>query len=99
MVRLILLAYRSQKTAEKDLKSMLERLKKQNTEIPTFGVYFNCASRGEALYGRPNVDTNFIHQILGEFPLIGFFGAYEMAQMPQGVQLYSYTGVLVLIYL
>ena len=92
-------AYRNQKTAEKDLKSMLYRLKNKNDEIPTFGIYFNCASRGDALYGQPNVDINYIRQILGEFPLIGFFGAYEMAQMPQGVQLYSYTGVLVLIYL
>jgi len=92
-------AYRSQKTAEEDLKLMLKRLKKANIDIPTFGIYFNCASRGEALYGRPNVDTELIREILGEFPLIGFFGAYEMAQMPHGVQLYSYTGVLVLIYL
>ncbi len=92
-------AYRNQKTAEKDLKSMLYRLKNKNDEIPTFGIYFNCASRGDALYGQPNVDINNIREILGEFPLIGFFGAYEMAQMPQGVQLYSYTGVLVLIYL
>ena len=92
-------AYRNQKTAEKDLKSMLYRLKNKNNEIPTFGIYFNCASRGDALYGKPNVDINYIREILGEFPLIGFFGAYEMAQMPQGVQLYSYTGVLVLIYL
>mgnify|MGYP001338366147 CR=1 FL=1 len=92
-------AYRNQKSAEKDLKLMLNRLKEQNIEIPTFGIYFNCASRGEALYGRPNVDVDFIREILGEFPLVGFFGAYEMAQMPQGVQLYSYTGVLVLIYL
>ena len=78
---------------------MLHRLKKKNDEKPTFGIYFNCASRGDALYGKPNVDITYIQEILGEFPLIGFFGAYEMAQMPQGVQLYSYTGVLVLIYL
>ena len=78
---------------------MLLRLKKQNSNSPTFGIYFNCASRGEALYGRSNVDTQIIREILGEFPLIGFFGAYELAQMPQGVQLYTYTGVLVLVYL
>ena len=92
-------AYRNKKAAEEDMRLMLKRLKKQNENIPTFGLYFNCASRGEALYGRPNVDTKIIREMLGEFPLIGFFGAYEMAQMPQGVQLYSYTGVLVLIYL
>ena len=92
-------AYRSPKTAEEDLREMLLRLKKQNSDSPTFGMYFNCSSRGEALYKRSNVDTQLIREILGEFPLIGFFGAYELAQMPQGVQLYTYTGVLVLVYL
>ena len=37
-------AYRNPKAAEKDLKLMLHRLKKKNDEIPTFGIYFNCAS-------------------------------------------------------
>ena len=92
-------AYRSPKSAEDDLREMLLRLKKQNPGSPTFGMYFNCASRGEALYGRPNVDTQLFRETLGDFPLIGFFGAFEMAQMPQGVQLYTYTGVLVLVYL
>ncbi len=92
-------AYRSPKTAEDDLREMLQRLKKQNENVPTFGIYFNCASRGEALYGRQNVDTQLIRETLGEFPLIGFFGGYEIAQMPQGTQLYTYTGVLVLVYL
>ena len=92
-------AYRSPKTAENDLREMLLRLKIQNPDSPTFGMYFNCASRGEALYGRPNVDTQLIRETLGDFPMIGFFGAYEMAQMPQGVQLYTYTGILVLVYL
>ena len=71
----------------------------EEPEPPAFGVYFNCAARGEALYGRPDVDTEVIREILGEFPLIGFFGGYELARVPAGLQLYSYTGVLVLVYL
>ena len=92
-------AYRNHKSAEIDIRAMLTRLKNKNTNTPDFGIYFNCASRGEALYGRSNVDTQIIKEILGEFPLIGFYGGYELAQMPQGVQLYTYTGVLVLVYL
>ncbi len=92
-------AYRNHKSAEIDIRAMLTRLKNKNTDTPDFGIYFNCASRGEALYGRSNVDTQIIKEILGEFPLIGFYGGYELAQMPQGVQLYTYTGVLVLVYL
>ncbi len=92
-------AYRNHKSAEIDIRAMLTRLKNKNSNIPDFGVYFNCASRGEALYGRNNVDTQVIKEILGEFPLIGFYGGYEMAQMLKGVQLYTYTGVLVLVYI
>jgi len=92
-------AFRNPNAAEKDLKLMLNRLKKQNVNTPTFGIYFNCASRGETLYEKPNVDTKLIRETLGEFPMIGFFGAYELAHLPQGVQLYSHSGVLVLIYL
>ena len=92
-------AYRNHKSAEIDIRAMLTRLKNKNTNTPDFGIYFNCASRGEALYGRSNVDTQIIKEIMGEFPLIGFYGGYELAQMPQGVQLYTYTGVLVLVYL
>ena len=92
-------AYRNHKSAEIDIRAMLTRLKNKNRKTPDFGIYFNCSSRGEALYGRSNVDTLIIREILGEFPLIGFYGGYEMAQMSQGVQLYTYTGVLVLVYL
>ncbi|MBF0280665.1 MAG: FIST C-terminal domain-containing protein [SAR324 cluster bacterium] len=85
-------------TAENDLYTMLDRLKTSNSETPAFGIYFNCAARGESLYGRPNVDTEAIRETLGAFPIIGFMGGFEMASVPAGLQLYSYTGVLVLFY-
>lgn len=90
--------YRNAITAENDLHAMLERIKQKNPGTPMFGIYFNCAARGESLYQRPNVDTEAIRETLGEFPLIGFFGGFEMASVPAGLQLYSYTGVLVLFY-
>ncbi|MGK5094604.1 FIST N-terminal domain-containing protein [Deltaproteobacteria bacterium TL4] len=89
---------RSAAAAEQDMWQMLQRLKAKNAQTPTLGFYFNCASRGEALYGYRNVDTQAIKEELGDFPLIGFFGGYEMASVSQGVQLYSNSGVLVLIY-
>lgn len=90
--------YRNAITAENDLYAMLERIKTTNPNTPVFGVYFNCAARGESLYQRPNVDTEAIRETLGDFPIIGFFGGFEMASVPAGLQLYSYTGVLVLFY-
>ncbi|GIR31017.1 MAG: hypothetical protein CM15mP45_03130 [Deltaproteobacteria bacterium] len=90
-------AYRSAVSARDDLNAMLKRMKKEKP--PSFGIYFNCAARGEALYGKSDVDIQLIHEQLGDFPLAGMFGGYEMAKVPSGLQLYTYTGVLVLIYL
>lgn len=90
--------FRDSVRAEYDLQRMLERLKAKNDATPTFGIYLNCAARGENLYGMPDVDTQAIFDTFGEFPLIGFFGAFEMAALPQGLQLYTYTGVLLLVY-
>ena len=90
-------AYRSAISARDDLNAMLKRMKKEKP--PSFGIYFNCAARGEALYGKSDVDIQLIHEQLGDFPLAGMFGGYEMAKVPRGLQLYTYTGVLVLIYL
>ncbi len=92
------LAYRSPVTAEQDLRAMLERIRTEDPRTPAFGFYFNCAARGSQLYGRDNVDTEAIREILGEFPLIGCLGGYELATVPFGLQLYTYTGVLVLVY-
>lgn len=91
------LAYRSGPTAEQDLYDMLNRLKQSVPKTPTFGIYLNCSARGPGLYGRPDVDSHAIREVLGEFPLIGFFGGYELASVSMGLQLYSYTGVLLLV--
>ena len=53
-------AYRSAVSARDDLNAMLKRMKKEKT--PSFGIYFNCAARGEALYGKSDVDIQLIHE-------------------------------------
>ncbi len=95
---LVSLMLRSSATAQQDLYSMLQRLKEQNPETPAFGFYFNCAGRGEGLYGHSNVDVEAIEETLGTFPLIGFEGGFQFASVPAGLHLYIYTGVLVLVY-
>jgi len=90
---------RNSMTAEEDMFLMLRELWNNNPKTPSFGVYFNCIARGESLYGRENVETQAIQEVLGEFPLVGFFGEYELATLPQGVNMFSYTGVLLLVYL
>jgi small ligand-binding sensory domain FIST len=84
--------------AREDLNQMLRRQAENlGGKKPAFGVYFNCCARGSSLYGIPGIDSAYISQALGEFPLIGMFGGYELAPLGKANHLFAYTGVLALI--
>jgi small ligand-binding sensory domain FIST len=83
--------------AREDLEQMLLRQNdKLNGRKPVFGMYFNCCARGNSLYGIPGIDSAYIRQALGDFPLIGMFGGYELAPLGRANHLFAYTGVLAL---
>jgi small ligand-binding sensory domain FIST len=84
--------------ARDDLQEMLNRQRAHlNGTKPAFGFYFNCCARGSSLYGIPGIDAAYIKQSLGDFPLIGMFGGYELAPLGRANHLFAYTGVLVLV--
>ena len=84
--------------ARDDLAQMLYRqVEMLGGKKPAFGLYFNCCARGSSLYGLPGIDSAYIAQALGDFPLIGMFGGYELAPLGQTNHLFAYTGVLALI--
>jgi small ligand-binding sensory domain FIST len=62
---------------------------------PAFGLYFNCAGRGQGLFGAADHDIGLIREALGEFPLAGFFGNGEFAPVGGRNHFHNYTGVLV----
>jgi len=97
--QLISFTVRQATMAREDLKEMLERVaRKRQTEKPfKFGFYFNCCARGTPLYGYSGIDTAYITHVLGEIPIIGFFGNSELAPLRNTNYLFTYTGVLVLI--
>ncbi|HEX7929091.1 MAG TPA: FIST N-terminal domain-containing protein [bacterium] len=88
--------HRNPETAERDMSRMVNTVAGQLSGAPDFGIYFDCAARGKGLYGRPDVDVQAIHKRLGDFPLIGMFGGFEVATALGIPQVYTYTGVLVL---
>lgn len=89
---------RDPQRAREDLNQMLERqLKNLGGRPPGFGLYFNCCARGTSLYGIPGIDTAYIRQALGDIPLIGFFGNFELGPLGGRNHLLAYTGVLALI--
>jgi len=94
----MIFAMRDGQRARDDLAQMLYRqVEMLGGKKPAFGLYFNCCARGSSLYGLPGIDSAYIAQALGDFPLIGMFGGYELAPLGQTNHLFAYTGVLALI--
>ena len=94
----MIFAMRDGPRAREDLDQMLRRqIEKLKGRKPGFGMYFNCCARGNSLYGIPGIDSAYICQALGDFPLIGMFGGYELAPLGRANHLFAYTGVLALV--
>jgi small ligand-binding sensory domain FIST len=94
----IIFTLRDGERAREDLNQMLQRqVASLGQRGPAFGFYFNCCARGSSLYGIPGIDSAYIRQALGDFPLIGMFGGYELAPLGRANHLFAYTGVLALI--
>jgi small ligand-binding sensory domain FIST len=94
----MIFAMRDGQRAREDLGQMLQRhVATLGGKKPAFGLYFNCCARGSSLYGFSGIDSAYIHQALGDFPLIGMFGGYELAPLGRANRLFAYTGVLALI--
>lgn len=94
----MIFALRDGQRAREDLNQMLARQAARLAgKKPVFGLYFNCCARGASLYGTEGIDTAYIRQALGDFPLIGMFGGYELAPLGRANHLFAYTGVLALI--
>ena len=94
----MIFAMRDGQRAREDLDQMLGRQAEAlGGKKPAFGFYFNCCARGSSLYGIAGIDSAYIRRALGDFPLIGMFGGYELAPLGRANHLFAYTGVLALV--
>ncbi|MBW8369752.1 MAG: FIST C-terminal domain-containing protein [Thiobacillus sp.] len=88
----LLFCRRDQQTAEEDLLRMLSAIGAQMNAPIRGGVYYSCLGRGQHMFGAPNRELGLIRDVLGDFPLVGFFANGEISHN----RLYGYTGVLTL---
>jgi small ligand-binding sensory domain FIST len=78
-------------TASQDMRRMLETLKSRSDgKTIRGGVYYSCLGRGRHQFGKESEELKMISQVLGEFPLVGFFANGEIFHN----RLYGFTGVL-----
>jgi small ligand-binding sensory domain FIST len=88
----VMFVRRDSKSAEEDLIYMVESVKRRLPSSPKGGIYFSCIARGPSLFGSEGAEIGILSQVLGDFPLVGFFGNGEISNN----RLYGYTGVLCL---
>jgi small ligand-binding sensory domain FIST len=62
----------------------------------SFGVYFDCASRGTELYGIEELDLRLIEKSLGAFPLLSLRTSFELGPSGGATGVHLFTGVLAL---
>ena len=88
----ILFCRRDPDSARRDMTRMVQQLAGRLDKPPKAGVYVSCVARGAGLFGDAGVETGFIRESFGQFPLIGFFANGEISRD----RLYGHTGVLTL---
>ena len=88
----VMFVRRDPKSAEEDLIAMLENLKARLPGPPRGGVYFSCTARGPNMFGEEGKEMSIVKDILGDVPMVGFFGNGEVSNN----RVYGYTGVLAL---
>lgn len=89
----LLFVRRDPEGARKDLRRMLESLARRLAGRKIRGgVYISCVSRSPHLFGEAGLESETIHGILGDFPMVGFAANGEICHD----RLYNFTGVLAL---
>jgi small ligand-binding sensory domain FIST len=74
----IIFCKRDGSTAMEDMERMLRDLKKRCNSPIKGGVYVSCLGRGREQFGDNSEEARFIHAVLGDFPLVGFFANGEI---------------------
>ncbi len=90
-------ALRNGERSRDDLKATLEEMNARAAPPPVFGLYFDCVSRGAALYNIPDHDSAYIARYFGHLPIAGFFTGFEIGPLGAGYGMLQYSGVLALI--
>lgn len=88
----MIFCHRDGNTAREDLLRMLQQIKSRIKGSIRGGIYVSCVGRGRNQFGDNSEEVQLIRDILGDFPLTGFFANGEIHKS----QFYGFTGVLTL---
>jgi small ligand-binding sensory domain FIST len=75
-------------------RTMAHALERMGKSPPSWGLYFDCASRGSTLYGIDGLDLGLIEKSLGAFPLLSMRTAFELGPAGDATSVHLFSGVL-----
>jgi hypothetical protein len=90
-------AIREPSSAELEMTSTLDGLAGEIEKPPAFGLMFSCIGRGPYFYQGHDRDSSLVREKFPGMPLIGVYGAGEIAPMGQSSSIISYSSVLALV--
>ncbi|MGK7877970.1 MAG: FIST N-terminal domain-containing protein [Xenococcaceae cyanobacterium] len=84
---------RDSQTSAEDLELLLDDYQQEKGDAPPAvgALMFSCLGRGEALYGKPNFDSELFRRYLKNIPLGGFFCHGEIGPVGGRTFLHGYT--------
>jgi small ligand-binding sensory domain FIST len=58
-----------------------------------FGLYINCAGRGQSLYSVSDVDSKILRNRFANLPIAGVMSSFELASEPKHACMHLFTGI------
>jgi small ligand-binding sensory domain FIST len=76
-----------------------EQLAEMSSPAPGFGFYFNCRTRGHALFGEAGIEASQLANAFADCPISGAIGSCQFAPLISGgpTEMLTYAGALALI--
>jgi small ligand-binding sensory domain FIST len=90
-------AIREPASAELDMSATLDDLAGSMKHPPGFGLMFSCIGRGPYFYQGHDRDTSLTRERFPGLPLLGAYGAGEIAPLGTSSSIISYSTVLTLV--
>ena len=77
----VLLARRDTQLAARDLRDMVEKLRRRAPDNPAFGLFINSTDRGDQLFERPDYGFDAIRAAFPHLPILGWHTPRQLVPM------------------
>lgn len=86
-------AMRDTLTAERDMRTAIERSHTELSAEPDFALLFPCMGRGPHFWGNRDRDLDLLRSAFPGMPILGFYGNGEIGPLDEGNHLFQYSTV------